>query len=103
MKAKETPLRLKKFTDQDIPLLTEWLGAEHIKPWFTDPQAWLDEVREREGEYSWGYTTISSVETAGPLAFASTIPIGKAERTGMGIFRWRALTALIILLEKWKI
>ena len=53
MKAKETPLRLKKFTDQDIPLLTEWLGAEHIKPWFTDPQAWLDEVREREGEYSW--------------------------------------------------
>lgn len=53
MKDKETSLWLKKFTDQDIPLLTEWLGAEHIKPWFTDPQAWLDEVREREGEYSW--------------------------------------------------
>ncbi len=53
MKDKETSLWLKKFTDQDIPLLTKWLDAEHIKPWFTDPQAWLDEVREREGEYSW--------------------------------------------------
>lgn len=53
VKDKETSLWLKKFTDQDIPLLTKWLDAEHIKPWFTDPQAWLDEVREREGEYSW--------------------------------------------------
>lgn len=53
VKDKEASLWLKKFTDQDIPLLTKWLDAEHIKPWFTDPQAWLDEVREREGEYSW--------------------------------------------------
>lgn len=53
MKDKVTSLWLKKFTDEDIPLLAKWLDTEHIKPWFTDPQAWLDEVREREGEYSW--------------------------------------------------
>lgn len=53
MKDKVTSLWLKKFTDEDIPLLAKWLDTEHIKSWFTDPQAWLDEVREREGEYSW--------------------------------------------------
>lgn len=53
VKDKVTSLWLKKFTDEDIPLLAKWLDTEHIKSWFTDPQAWLDEVREREGEYSW--------------------------------------------------
>lgn len=46
VKDKVTSLWLKKFTDEDIPLLAKWLDTEHIKPWFTDPQAWLDEVRE---------------------------------------------------------
>ena len=77
MKAKETPLRLKKFTDQDIPLLTEWLGAEHIKPWFTDPQAWLDEVREREREYSWIHHYIICGDR-GSIGFCQYYPYWKS-------------------------
>lgn len=67
VKDKVTSLWLKKFTDEDIPLLAKWLDTEHIKPWFTDPQAWLDEVREREGEYSWirHYIICKNSETMG--------------------------------------
>lgn len=39
-------------TDQDIPLLTEWLDKEYIKKWFGAKEDWLYEISERNGEYS---------------------------------------------------
>lgn len=77
MKDKETSLRLEKFKDQDIPMLTEWLGAEHIKPWFTDPQAWLKEVRERNGEYDWIRHYIIYRGSA-PIGFCQYYPYWKS-------------------------
>ena len=47
-----TPLVLRPFEDRDMPLVESWLRQDHVRPWYQDPNAWLLELRERHGAFS---------------------------------------------------
>ena len=44
-------LLLRPFFDDDMSLLERWLRAEHVKPWYENPEEWLEEIRERHDEF----------------------------------------------------
>ena len=45
-------LKLRSFTDADIPLLSDWLNKEYILKWYEDPDAWLTEIKGRTEKFS---------------------------------------------------
>ncbi len=42
---------LRGLCDGDIPTFERWLQCEHVARWYKQPEEWLREVREREGEF----------------------------------------------------
>lgn len=38
--------------EEDIPLFDKWLDKEYIKKWFGEKENWLNEINERNGQYS---------------------------------------------------
>ena len=44
---------LRPFEDDDLPRLRRWLAADHVRPWFEQPEDWMAEVEGRHGEYAW--------------------------------------------------
>lgn len=60
-------IHLKPFTDTDMPQLIKWLETDHVKPWYSPKEDWIDEVSKRENEYSWIQHLI---------IFAEEVPIG---------------------------
>jgi RimJ/RimL family protein N-acetyltransferase len=44
-------IELRPLHDTDIAIFQAWLHAPHVAPWFSDPESWLHEVRQREGEF----------------------------------------------------
>ncbi|MGI6153365.1 MAG: GNAT family N-acetyltransferase [Christensenellaceae bacterium] len=59
---------LRPLEDSDIPQLTEWLNKDYIKKWYHDPEAWLQEIHERRGRFSWLHHFIVLAETV-PIGF----------------------------------
>lgn len=49
---KNYKLLLRPVEDNDIGQIEEWLNKEYIKKWYHDPEDWLLEIRERNGEFS---------------------------------------------------
>ncbi len=47
----QTEITLRPLTDEDIPLLAEWLDKEYIRKWFKEKEPWLNEIGERGGKY----------------------------------------------------
>lgn len=45
-------LKLKQLEDKDLPLIEKWLNQEYIRKWYNDPEEWLHEMRERNGDFS---------------------------------------------------
>jgi len=45
-------LNLRPFFDNDVPLMARWLYLPHIAPWYEHPEDWLNEIRNRHGEFS---------------------------------------------------
>jgi RimJ/RimL family protein N-acetyltransferase len=48
---KKVMLKLRPFEDNDMTLMEQWLYADHVKPWYEHPLDWLNELRERHGEF----------------------------------------------------
>ncbi|MNI38595.1 Aminoglycoside N(6')-acetyltransferase type 1 [compost metagenome] len=46
-------VNLRKMSSHDILLVEEWLNKAHVKKWFGDPQEWLNEIHNCNGQYSW--------------------------------------------------
>ena len=46
-------LCLRPLDDSALPLAAGWLKQEYVKPWFTHPQSWLDEMNGRKGAFNW--------------------------------------------------
>lgn len=44
-------LELRKIQDDDIPLMRHWLYKDYIIKWYKDPEEWLHEISERNGEF----------------------------------------------------
>lgn len=43
---------IKPIQKEDIPLFDKWLDKEYIKKWFGEKEDWLNEINERNGQYS---------------------------------------------------
>ena len=50
---KNTELIIRPLNDADIDLLTAWLNKDYVFKWYQDTDAWLTEIKERDGAYSW--------------------------------------------------
>lgn len=74
---KATSITLRAITDEDITLVERWLAKDHVRPWFTEPEEWLREVRERNGEFSFVSHFIASVDGR-PFAFCQYYPCAAA-------------------------
>lgn len=45
-------IAIKPIQEEDIPLFDKWLDKEYISKWFGKKEDWLNEIHERNGEYS---------------------------------------------------
>ena len=61
-------LTLRTFFENDIALMDRWLEAGHVKPWYEDPEDWLYDLNNRQGEFSFIKHFIAEVEGV-PIGF----------------------------------
>lgn len=45
-------LKLVPVQDSHIRQLTCWLNKEHVLKWYNDADKWLNEIKERKGNFS---------------------------------------------------
>ncbi|MFV0395905.1 MAG: GNAT family N-acetyltransferase [Coprobacillaceae bacterium] len=45
-------IEIRRIEDNDIELMKEWLKKEHVSKWYHDPEDWLYEIKERNGEFN---------------------------------------------------
>lgn len=45
-------IQLRPLSGQDIVLMERWLKTPHVAEWYTYPEHWLHEIRNREGDFS---------------------------------------------------
>lgn len=64
----EHRLSLREFEDTDTELFRKWLCEEHVKRWYEQPAAWLDEIDKRHTEYSWIHHFIAELDGV-PIGF----------------------------------
>lgn len=70
-------IKLKPFTDDNMPLYIQWLNNDYIKKWYSPIEAWIDEVSKRGNEYSWiQHYIIYADET--PIGFCQFYPYWKS-------------------------
>ena len=46
-------ISLRKVTDADISMLTEWLHKDYILKWYHDPDDWMHEIEGRNRDFGW--------------------------------------------------
>jgi hypothetical protein len=49
--SKKTALRRRPLAEADIPLISRWLYAGYVRPWFENPFHWLEEIARRNGVF----------------------------------------------------
>ncbi|GAB6121273.1 GNAT family N-acetyltransferase [Dysgonomonas termitidis] len=48
---KQGPITLQPVRDEDVPMIKQWLYKEYILEWYHEPDEWIREIEEREGEF----------------------------------------------------
>ena len=61
-------ITLRPLYDNDVSLMEHWLYAEHIAPWYEHPEDWLNEIRNRHGEFSFLTHLIAEMD-GNPIGF----------------------------------
>lgn len=61
-------ITLRPLREEDVTLLTTWLNKDYILKWYHEPEEWLKEIHEREGEYSWIHHFMVMVDNT-PIGF----------------------------------
>ncbi len=70
-------ISLRAIQDEDLLTIRIWLYGERVRKWFTDPEEWLREIRERGGEFSFIRHFIASIDDT-PFAFCQLYPCASA-------------------------
>lgn len=83
MPAKNENLKLRPVTDADIGLIEAWLNKEYVRKWYGDPDEWLEEIKDENGDYSWICHFIAELDSV-PVGFCQYYDCGK---TGKG-YSW---------------
>jgi RimJ/RimL family protein N-acetyltransferase len=42
---------IRSFTDGDIDIMALWLSTPHVRKWYTEPEDWMHEIKNRNGEF----------------------------------------------------
>lgn len=74
---------LRKFEDNDRNMFKEWLYSEHVAKWYTEPVEWLNEIANRDTEYSWIKHFIVEKEGV-PIGFCQYYDYAFSEETWHG-------------------
>ena len=45
-------LIIRRLWNADVSLLEKWLYQEHVARWYNEPEAWLEEIKNRHGKFS---------------------------------------------------
>ena len=45
-------LKIKPITDDDVQTIEAWLKKDHVRQWFENADAWLDEIKERDEKFN---------------------------------------------------
>ena len=43
----------RKFEKTDLAIFEQWLYAPHVSIWYHEPEAWMAEVEDANGEFNW--------------------------------------------------
>jgi RimJ/RimL family protein N-acetyltransferase len=46
-------LCLRPMTQSDLPTFIRWLNTPHVARWYHDPQDWIAEIENQNGEFGW--------------------------------------------------
>ncbi|MDR1834783.1 MAG: GNAT family N-acetyltransferase [Fusobacteriaceae bacterium] len=60
----EGKMKLRPFTDKDIPLFKKWLAKPHVAKWYERPGDWIHEINNRHGEFGFITHLIAEVDGA---------------------------------------
>ncbi len=52
MSTKRSEITFRPILDKDIPLVEKWIYQEHVLKWYHEPEEWVREMKERNGEFS---------------------------------------------------
>lgn len=77
----ESQEQLRELTDEDVPLLSRWLRASHVAPFFPDSADWLHEVRARGAEFAFIHHMIATVHGK-PIGFCQYYDYFDAQQHG---------------------
>jgi len=61
-------LRLRPFWEADVDLLARWLATPHVAAWYKHPEDWLNEARNRRGDFAFLTHFIAEFEGV-PIGF----------------------------------
>jgi len=61
-------VNLRLFCENDIALIERWLHMPHVAEWYKHPDHWLNELRERHGEFSFLTHFLAEVDDV-PIGF----------------------------------
>lgn len=112
---------LRPLQDSDVALFTHWLTVPHVAKWYEHPEAWLEEVQNRNEKYPWLHHLIA-MDGEEAVGFGQYYPyrmggedwhgsvtldgtysidylIGDPERLGKGLGR-AIIRSLLSLIEK---
>ena len=72
-------LNLRAMTKADWPLMEKWLKKEHVRRWLGQPENWLSEIREANGDPSaWVRHYVAQLGSE-PIGFAQAYECARTE------------------------
>jgi len=83
-------LVLRPLCDNDIPLMERWLYTPHVAKWYRHPDHWLNELRERHGEFSFLIHFIAEYEDV-PIGFCQYYDCYYAQQHEVWNDQWRVV------------
>lgn len=46
-------IKLRPLTQDDLTIFKKWLYTPHVAKWYHEPQDWIMEVEQQDGEFNW--------------------------------------------------
>jgi len=81
-------LTLRPLFENDIALMERWLYTPHVAKWYKHPEHWLNELRERRGEFSFLTHFIAEFEGV-PIGFCQYYDCYFAQQHEVWNDQWR--------------
>lgn len=75
----ENKITLRKFTNDDLTIIKNWLNKERIKKWYGEPEEWIEEIKNVNGDFDWITKYIALYEDI-PFGFCQSFDCSKSPK-----------------------